>query len=49
MKLVARASLILLANSEMSDKLQFVAVSRKVYMVEINDKLKFVGHALNRF
>ena len=28
----------------MSDKLQFVAVSDELSVMEINDKLKFVGH-----
>jgi hypothetical protein len=45
----ARASLILLANSGMSDKLQFVVFLITAKLDGINDKLKFVGHLLTRF
>jgi hypothetical protein len=36
--------MILLANSKMSDKLQFVVAFGGGRMAETSDKLKFVGH-----
>jgi hypothetical protein len=41
---VAFAERILLANSKMSDKLQFVGAFGSGRVAEIIDKLKFVGH-----
>jgi len=40
---------ILLANSKMSDKLQFVVAFGSGRMAETSDKLKFVGHSRRHF
>jgi hypothetical protein len=44
-----RRQAIPLANSKMSDKLQFVAAFGSWRMAEISDKLKFVGHFQRHF
>jgi hypothetical protein len=41
---VPSARRILLANSKMSDKLQFVVAFGSGRVAKISDKLKFVGH-----